>query len=93
VSLSVEYDDRAVFQYQRIEVVGYLWELGMQFGSDAAGGEHHRQAVTPRLVDGLHGFWGYVAARCKGAVEVDCDHFEKRHSPSHLYFGQLVESL
>jgi hypothetical protein len=40
VGLSVKDDDRAIFQYQRVDVVGDLWEFSMQFGSDAARDEY-----------------------------------------------------
>ncbi|BCI89301.1 hypothetical protein NIIDMKKI_45070 [Mycobacterium kansasii] len=82
--LAVDDSHRAIFEHHRVDLVGYPWEFGLQFGSDAAGNQHYRKAIAPGLLDSRHGMCGYVAARCERAVEVERDRLEKRHGPSNL---------
>lgn len=79
VSPSADYGHRPVFEHQRIDMLGDLWELGPQLRADAAGDQHHQQTVAPSLIDRVQCLGRHLAPRCQRAIEVDGYHLKKRH--------------
>ena len=43
----------AVFEHQRVDMIGNVREFGRQFRPDPAGDQHHPQTVAPSPVDGV----------------------------------------